>query len=98
MNRWQHLKAQHQQFSARWKEEYLNKLHIRNKWQFPTTNLQIDDMVVVKEDNLQPNEWRLGRLVSVCPGADGRVRVVEIRTARGTIKRPVHKVIRLPVE
>ncbi|KAH8357075.1 hypothetical protein KR200_003633, partial [Drosophila serrata] len=52
LNRWQHLKAQHQQFSARWKEEYLKELHKRNKWQFPTTILKIDDMVVVKDDNL----------------------------------------------
>ncbi|XP_043862533.1 uncharacterized protein LOC122756543 [Drosophila santomea] len=78
INRWQHLKAQHQQFSAR--------------------NLQADDMVVVKEDNLPPNEWRLGRIVSAFPGADDRIRVVEIRTSRGTIKRPVHKVILLPME
>ncbi|XP_041675602.1 uncharacterized protein LOC121530510 [Drosophila eugracilis] len=98
INRWQHLKAQHQQFSARWKEEYLKELHKRNKWQFPTRNIKIDDMVVVKEDNLPSNEWRLGRIVSVFPGADGRVRVAEVRTARGTIKRPVHKVILLPME
>lgn len=98
INRWQHLKAQHQQFSARWKEEYLKELHKRNKWQFPTRNLQADDMVVVKEDNLPPNEWRLGRIVSAFPGADERIRVVEIRTSRGTIKRPVHKVILLPME
>ncbi|XP_044778298.1 uncharacterized protein LOC120284346 [Drosophila simulans] len=61
-------------------------------------NLQADDMVVVKEDNLPPNEWRLGRIVSAFPGADDRIRVVEIRTSRGTIKRPVHKVILLPME
>ncbi|XP_070074086.1 uncharacterized protein [Drosophila takahashii] len=68
INRWQRLKAQHQQFSARWKEKYLKELHKRNKWQFPTRNIQIDDMVVVKEDNLPSNEWRLGRIVSVFPG------------------------------
>jgi len=98
INRWQHLKAQHQQFSARWKEEYLKELHKRNKWQFPTRNLQADDMVFVKEDNLPSNEWRLGRIVSAFLGADDRIRVVEIRTSRGTIKRPVHKVILLPME
>ncbi|EDX04608.1 GD23734 [Drosophila simulans] len=53
---------------------------------------------VVKEDNLPPHEWRLGRIVSAFPGADDRIRVVEIRTSRGTIKRPVHKVILLPME
>nr|XP_041630532.1 uncharacterized protein LOC121501962 [Drosophila kikkawai] len=96
LNRWQHLKAQHQQFSVRWKEEYLKELHKRYKWQYPTRNLQIGDMVVVKEDNLPSDEWRLGRISSVFPGADDLIRVVEIRTARGTIKRPVHKVILLP--
>ncbi|XP_070144167.1 uncharacterized protein [Drosophila kikkawai] len=98
LNRWQHLKAQHQQFSVRWKEEYLKELHKRYKWQYPTRNLQIGDMVVVKEDNLPSDEWRLGRISSVFPGADDLIRVVEIRTARGTIKRPVHKVILLPAE
>ncbi|XP_070141653.1 uncharacterized protein [Drosophila kikkawai] len=59
---------------------------------------QIGDMVVVKEDNLPSDEWRLGRISSVFPGADDLIRVVEIRTARGTIKRPVHKVILFPAE
>ncbi|XP_070144637.1 uncharacterized protein [Drosophila kikkawai] len=98
LNRWQHLKAQHQQFSVRWKEDYLKELHKRYKWQYPTRNLQIGDMVVVKEDNLPSDEWRLGRISSVFPGADDLIRVVQIRTARGTIKRPVHKVILLPAE
>ncbi|XP_052855110.1 uncharacterized protein LOC128263878 [Drosophila gunungcola] len=91
-------KALHQQFSARWKEEYLKELHKRNKWQNPSKDIHADDMVVVKEDNMPSNDWRLGRVVSVFPGADSRVRVVEIRTARGIIKRPVHKLVLLPME
>ncbi|XP_070068068.1 uncharacterized protein [Drosophila takahashii] len=98
VNRWQHLKALHQQFQARWKEEYLKELHKRNKWQAPTANLRVGDLVVVKEDNLPSNEWRLGRIVSVFPGADGNVRVVNILTARKIIKRPVTKVVVLPGE
>ncbi|XP_070075699.1 uncharacterized protein [Drosophila takahashii] len=98
VNRWQHLKALHQQFQARWKEEYLKELHKRNKWQAPTANLRVGDMVVVKQDNLHSNEWRLGRIDSVFPGADGNVRVVSILTARKIIKRPVTKVVLLPGE
>ncbi|XP_041633313.1 uncharacterized protein [Drosophila kikkawai] len=75
LNRWQHLRAQHQQFSVRWKEEYLKELHTRYKWQYPTRNLQIGDMVVVKEDNLPSDEWRLGRISSVFPGADDLIRI-----------------------
>ncbi|XP_070075146.1 uncharacterized protein [Drosophila takahashii] len=98
INRWQHLKAQHQQFSSRWKEEYLKELHKRNKWLSPSRNLQVDDMVVIKDDNLPSNDWRLGRIVAAIPGADTRVRVVDILTSRGTIQRPVHKLVLLPME
>ncbi|XP_070068059.1 uncharacterized protein [Drosophila takahashii] len=98
INRWQHLKAQHQQFSSRWKEDYLKELHKRNKWLSPSRNLQVDDMVVIKDDNLPSNDWRLGRIVAAIPGADTRVRVVDILTSRGTIQRPVHKLVLLPME
>ncbi|XP_041675346.1 uncharacterized protein LOC121530393 [Drosophila eugracilis] len=76
-----HLKALQQQFRLRWKEEYLKELQ-RNKWRAPTRNLRVEDMVVIKEDNLPSNEWRLGRIDAVYPGSDGHVRVIDIRTAR----------------
>ncbi|XP_062127128.1 uncharacterized protein LOC133839543 [Drosophila sulfurigaster albostrigata] len=37
LNRWQRLKALHQQFCFRWKDEYLKELHKRTKWQSPYT-------------------------------------------------------------
>ncbi|XP_041675720.1 uncharacterized protein LOC121530548 [Drosophila eugracilis] len=98
INRWQHLKAQHQQFSSRWKEDYLKELHKRNKWLSPSRNLEVDDMVVIRDDNLPSNDWRLGRIVAAIPGADARVRVVDILTSRGTIQRPIHKLVLLPME
>ncbi|KAH8334979.1 hypothetical protein KR074_000187, partial [Drosophila pseudoananassae] len=96
--RWQHLKALQQQFRLRWKEEYLKELHKRNKWRAPTRDLCVGDMVIIKEDNLPSNEWRLGRVDAVYPGSDGHVRVIDIRTARGLVKRPVAKVVLLPLE
>ncbi|KAH8395425.1 hypothetical protein KR215_002433, partial [Drosophila sulfurigaster] len=80
------------------KDEYLKELHKRTKWQSPTWNLRIGDMVVIKEDNLPSNEWRLGRVLSTCPGTDTKVRVVDVLTARGTIRRPVAKLILLPMD
>jgi len=90
LNRWQHLKSLHQQFRTRWKDEYLKELHKRKQ------NMRVGDLVVMKDDNLPSNEWRLGRIDSVFPGADGNVRVVDIRTTRGIVKRPVTKVVLLP--
>nr|XP_041631713.1 uncharacterized protein LOC121502377 [Drosophila kikkawai]XP_041633461.1 uncharacterized protein LOC121503259 [Drosophila kikkawai] len=98
INRWRRLKALHQQFCVRWKEEYLKELHKRNKWKFPSRDLQAGDMVVIKEESLPANEWRLGRIQLVYPGADGKVRVADVLTARGVIRRPVAKMIRLPMD
>ncbi|XP_070136097.1 uncharacterized protein [Drosophila bipectinata] len=83
INRWQHLKALQQQFRLRWKEEYLKELHKRNKWRAPTRDLRVGDMLVIKEDNLPSNEWRLRRVDAVYPGSDGHIRVIDIRTERG---------------
>lgn len=98
LNRWQRLKALHQQFCVRWKDEYLKELHKRSKWQSPARNLEIGDMVIVKEDNIPVNEWRLGRIHLTCPGGDDKVRVVDVLTVRGIIRRPVAKLILLPME
>lgn len=98
LNRWQRVKALHQQFCLRWKDEYLKELHKRNKWQSPTRDLQSNDLVIIKEDNLPVNEWRLGRVQAAYPGTDQRVRVVDVLTTRVVVKRPVAKLILLPTE
>lgn len=96
VNRWQRLKALHQQFSVRWKNEYLSELHKRNKWKEPTTNLAENTLVVIRDENLPPNSWRLGRVTKVYLGADHRVRVADILTERGSIVRPITKLVVLP--
>ncbi|XP_068143025.1 uncharacterized protein [Drosophila tropicalis] len=89
INRWQRLKAIQQAFCRRWKSEYLKE------WKSPTRSLQTGDLVIVFEDNLPSNEWRLGRIERTLPGSDGLVRVADVSTARGSIRRPVAKLILL---
>ncbi|XP_017473122.1 PREDICTED: uncharacterized protein LOC108364071 [Rhagoletis zephyria] len=96
VNRWQRLKALHRTFCKRWKSEYLTELQKRNKWRHPQANMKIGDLVIIKEDNLPPNEWRLGRVVNVHLGADNRARVVDLMTERGQVTRPVVKLVLLP--
>jgi hypothetical protein len=57
--------------------------------------LQPNDVVTLQEDNVPPLQWRLGVVESIHLGTDGCVRVVTLRTARGTFKRPVHKLCSL---
>ncbi|XP_065354899.1 uncharacterized protein LOC135949306 [Calliphora vicina] len=95
-NRWQKLRIQHHHFCRRWKDEYLKELHKRYKWKYPQREIAVDDLVVIKHDNIPPNEWSLGRVVKTVPGSDGRIRVVELRTSTGSLIRPITKVVVLP--
>ncbi|CAK1580955.1 unnamed protein product [Parnassius mnemosyne] len=49
--------------------------------------------------NLSPLYWPLARVINTYPGKDGKVRVVEVKTANGhKHKRAVMKVCVLPLE
>lgn len=91
MSRWQHLQLLHQHFWNRWSKEYLTRLQQRPKWTKSRSNLQLDDLVLIKEDNVPPMKWCTGRVVELHPGKDGLVRVVTLKTAGGNFKRPVVK-------
>ena len=43
------------------------------------------------DDNVARNQWALGRVENVFPGADGLVTTVEARSKGATLKRPVTK-------
>jgi len=76
----------------RWSHEYLISLQQRSKWRRREKNIQVDDLVVIHDENLAATHWRMGRVTQVHPGSDGLVRVVTLRTATGSIKRPITKV------
>ncbi|XP_075157628.1 uncharacterized protein LOC142230894 [Haematobia irritans] len=81
VNRWLKLKALHHQFSVRWKQDYLKALQKRYKWRNAFPNLKPGDLVVIIDDLLPPNEWRLGRIERTYEGSDNNVRVADIKTA-----------------
>lgn len=86
--------AQH--YWRRWHEEYLNTLQTRLKWKRPGVALKPGMMVLVKDEQLPPFEWPLGRIIEVHPGPDQAVRVVTVKTARGIVKRSFSKICPLP--
>ncbi|XP_075150527.1 uncharacterized protein LOC142224630 [Haematobia irritans] len=96
VNRWTKLKALHHQFAIQWKNDYLKSLQKRYKWEQSTPNIKLGDLVVIIDDLLPPNEWRLGRIEQTHFGPDGRVRIVDVRTATGLISRPIVKLCHLP--
>jgi hypothetical protein len=55
-------------------------------------NIQIDDVVNIKEDDLPPLIWKMGVVSNLHPGHDGIVTVVTVRTANGTLNRLITKI------
>lgn len=98
LTRFQLVQQITQHFWNRWRSEYLSTLQTRNKWTDPNNPPFIDELVLLKDDNTPPLEWRRGRIVQLYPGSDGVVRVVDVRTPSATFKRSLTKLIRLPID
>lgn len=96
LQRWDLIKQMTQHFWRRWCQEYLHTLQQRNKWTVDTPNLKVDTLVIIKDSHMPPQKWRIGRIVDLHPGSDGRVRVVTVRTTQGSFRRPVVKLVPLP--
>ncbi|XP_065073062.1 uncharacterized protein LOC135697345 [Ochlerotatus camptorhynchus] len=83
---------------ARWYPEYLQQLQSRaTKGCKPPVTVEVGRIVVIKEDNVPPAYWPLGKIIKLHPGKDGVVRVVTLWTAPGKdIVRAVVKLALLP--
>ncbi|CAH2017105.1 unnamed protein product [Acanthoscelides obtectus] len=98
LSRHQLLQQLQQHFWRRWSNEYLSELQQRIKWRSHQCQLQLGSLVVLRDDNLPPLHWKLGRVSTLHPGADGKVRVATVRTSSGAVKRAVTKLCVLPIE
>jgi len=89
--RWRQVQYLADLFWRRWTKEYLPLLRQRTRWQTPTENVRVGDLVVVVDYLLPRNQWLLARVLETLPGSDGLVRTVRIRTATAEMIRPVAK-------
>jgi len=99
LNRWRRVSQYSQNLWKRWSSEYLSQLQERSKW--ARTNgpkLKVGSVVLLKDENLPPLQWRMGRVSKVTRGKDEVVRVAEVQTAGGTVSRAVRKLCPLPFE
>ncbi|XP_036342706.1 uncharacterized protein LOC118751986 [Rhagoletis pomonella] len=98
LTRWKLVSHLKREFWNRWSREYLSDLQLQNKWKTQHNNINVGDMVIIKEDNTPVLQWPLGRTINVYEGNDGVVRVADVKTASGTCKRPIHRLAPLPKE
>lgn len=96
LKRWQLVQALTRQFWKRWSTEYLTTLQKRSKWRTLSPNINVNDVVIIKEDVfVTPLKWPIARVIKTHPGADGIVRVATVKTAVGEYKRPITKLVPL---
>ncbi|GFU39451.1 integrase catalytic domain-containing protein [Trichonephila clavipes] len=98
LSRWQYTTKCVQTIWKRWKNDYLNHLQQRNKWQFEKNNVAVGCLVLLKENDLSPCKWAMARILEVIYGTDGKVRVVKLKTATGVLTRSISKICILPIE
>jgi hypothetical protein len=96
--RYQLIQQLLQQFWHRWSNEYITRLQQRPKWMMPKQPIELGSMVIVKEDNLPPLLWKLGRIIEIHKGSDDKIRTVIVKTSTGEYKRPIVKICVLPIE
>ena len=92
LKRWDLCQSLVRHFWKRWSEEYLTSLNRYNQWYRQSRNLEVGDIVLIKEDGIIPTQWPMARIIEVHPGKDALVRVVTVKTIKGTYKRPVSKI------
>ncbi|KAK7574411.1 hypothetical protein V9T40_011602 [Parthenolecanium corni] len=80
-----------------WKADYLTQLQRRYKWQRPRPNLEVGQVVLIR-DEAPPYQWPLAVVSRVYPDEEGYVRVVDVKTAGSLFKRAITKIVPLPID
>lgn len=95
---WRAAQALANMFWARWIKEYLPTLAPRGDVRRKPNNVKPGDIVIIADGTLPRNTWPRGQVERVYRGPDGVVRSVEVRTKGGIFRRPVRRLIVLPIE
>ena len=97
-NSWQRAQSRVNAFWKDFKRDYLSLLHSRSKWRKTNENLKVDDLVILVDDCVDRNQWKMGRVVGTT-NTDGHVRKVEIIRPDGKIiQRDRVKVVKMELD
>ncbi|XP_055586460.1 uncharacterized protein LOC129739089 [Uranotaenia lowii] len=98
LSRWQHLKQMRDHFWRAWSNEYLISLQPRKKNIKQMPNIRPGMIVLLKDRNQPPLQWKRARITQVYPGPDGLVRAIDVACGNSVYRRAINKVSVLPIE
>ena len=97
-----------QEFWTKWNIVVFHSLVPQYKWHKSQRDVQIGDVVLIKEKDAKVGEYRLGQVIESKPSKDGHVRSVVVRTVYrnsdnnvkiSNLNRPIHKLcVIVPIE
>ncbi|KAJ8021510.1 hypothetical protein HOLleu_38743 [Holothuria leucospilota] len=94
--RWKRVQQLTNEFWTRWRREYLQTLQTRARsWTKEKLNLQVGDIVMLKEEEMVRGRWRLGRILETIPSKDNLVRKCLRKKNPTILERPIHKLVLL---
>ena len=70
----------------------------RKKWNTERCNVRVNDIVMLADPNAVRGKWTIGRVMSVHPGSDGKIRNVKVKTPTSEYQRPITKIVIYPAE
>ena len=68
--RWRRIQHLGNEFWLRWKKEFLNTLQSRQKWNDLDENIKVDNIVLLKTNDTNRNEWPMVRIAEKMPDKD----------------------------
>ena len=73
-----------------WKEQYITNLPPIVRSHKKGGTVVVGDIVLIRDEPLVSRlQWPLAKVVKVHPGSDGKIRSVDVRTAKGIVCRPI---------
>lgn len=81
-------------FWTRWLREYLPTLMPR-RLSGEDVTYHKGDIVIIADSSLPRNTWPRGVVEEVFPGPDGRIRIMNVRTKGGLMRRPASRLIKV---
>lgn len=102
LDKYNHLKKIVADFWTEWRHSVLEGMMNRPKWNKEEDNIQVGEIVLMKDDKTPPLIWPLAKVIKTMPGPDGKVRVVRVERPRFMqpnleFDRSIRKIIQMPI-
>ena len=81
-SQWKRVQHLADTFWLKWKREFLQTLQSTKKWFNEKNNLQIGDVVLMRDSDVGRTSWPIAKVVRAFPSNDGYVRKVEVKVIR----------------